>query len=232
MRTHIEGLETRLAALERYVQGSRESKQEMAAEAAESVSVGHQSQDVPRRKEERPMPRRETTAPRRAEASASREKEPSVAELGKENTASDGYERKYRQVVRIELNTADSATLVRIPGIGEGTARAILQYRERLGGFYSAEQLREKLTWESAREHLDDWCENWFWTDENLIRKTNVNKLEFKELMRHPYLNYEDVRCIVKWRDRHGAVHNRADLEQLLGADSSKVEKLLHYVEF
>ena len=121
---------------------------------------------------------------------------------------------------------------MRVPGIGEGTARAILQYREQLGGYYSAEQLRERLTWESAQERLDEWCEAWLWADENKIQKRKINEMSFKELVHHPYLDYEEVKKIMKWRDRHGAVHSRADLEQLGMSDSAKLEKLLHYVEF
>lgn len=141
-------------------------------------------------------------------------------------------EGKFHEVIRIELNTADSALLVRVPGIGEGTARAILRYREQLGGFYSPEQLREKLTWDYALPYLDTWCNDWFWADEQLVQKLDINRLSFKELVHHPYLNFEAVKAIVKWRDRHGRIQSRADLEQLGIMGDGQLEKLLHYVEF
>ena len=43
----------------------------------------------------------------------------------------------------IELNGADSATLRSVVGIGEKSVMAIIRYRERLGGFYSVDQLAE-----------------------------------------------------------------------------------------
>lgn len=43
----------------------------------------------------------------------------------------------------VELNTADSAALRSISGIGPKTVNRILRYRERLGGFFRAEQLSE-----------------------------------------------------------------------------------------
>ncbi len=142
------------------------------------------------------------------------------------------YSGKFQEIARQELNTIDSATLVRIPGIGEGTARSILQYRRQLGGFYSPEQLREKLTWEYALPYLDIWCNDWFWADEQFVQKLKINQLSFKELLRHPYLNYEEVKALVKWRDRHGKINGVSDLEQLGVFTPEKLDKLLHYVEF
>src|SRR6201996_4597967 len=43
----------------------------------------------------------------------------------------------------IEINTADSARLTRIHGIGAAFAARIIAYRKRLGGFLNKEQLKE-----------------------------------------------------------------------------------------
>ncbi len=43
----------------------------------------------------------------------------------------------------VELNTADSASLCGVNGIGSRTAHAIVEYRRRLGGFHRVEQLAE-----------------------------------------------------------------------------------------
>src|ERR1700761_4069099 len=51
--------------------------------------------------------------------------------------------RKLKTGEIIELNTADSAKLTELPGIGGGHAVQIIRYRTRLGGFYSKEQLKE-----------------------------------------------------------------------------------------
>lgn len=44
---------------------------------------------------------------------------------------------------RIELNHADAAALCALPGIGEGRAAAILEWREENGGFDSVDELAE-----------------------------------------------------------------------------------------
>ena len=46
-------------------------------------------------------------------------------------------QEKFPEGIRVELNTADTATLKKIPGIGSYYARRIVDYRNRLGGFVS-----------------------------------------------------------------------------------------------
>ena len=52
-------------------------------------------------------------------------------------------QEKFPEGIRVELNTADTATLKKIPGIGSYYARRIVDYRNRLGGFVSVAQLKE-----------------------------------------------------------------------------------------
>lgn len=48
-----------------------------------------------------------------------------------------------RYAYRIDLNSADWAELTLLPGIGEATAKRIVEHREKIGGFKSLEQLAE-----------------------------------------------------------------------------------------
>ena len=45
------------------------------------------------------------------------------------------------ELVQVDLNSATAEELQTIPGIGEGTAQAILEYRERYGCFFIVDQL-------------------------------------------------------------------------------------------
>ncbi len=106
----------------------------------------------------------------------------------------------------IDINTSDTTLLKKIPGIGSYYARKISNYRERLGGFYNVEQIKEV-------EGLPDSIERWFCIEESCaVRKLNINQASFKELARHPYLTYEQVKIIDKWRRRYGKLSGWDDL--------------------
>ena len=44
---------------------------------------------------------------------------------------------KYPKGTLVDVNLADTTELKKIPGIGSGIAKAIVSYRNRLGGFHS-----------------------------------------------------------------------------------------------
>lgn len=140
--------------------------------------------------------------------------------------------RKFTEPMRLELNVVDSVTLVRVPGIGGMTASVILRYRERLGGFSSPEQLRECIHWESAQKYMDGWVLEWFKADENLIKKSDVNHLSFKELLRHPYLTYDQVGQLCRRREKVGSLRSLEELRQLDTFGPEDLERLRPYLQF
>lgn len=107
---------------------------------------------------------------------------------------------------RVELNGADTAALRKVYGIGTLLAQKIVEYRARLGGFYSVEQLREirGLNFEMV-------CEN-FWVDTLGIRKIRINFATHKELSEHPYIGANAARRIVRGVELKGGY---ATLERL-----------------
>lgn len=55
----------------------------------------------------------------------------------KKDTIQYSYPRKLKEGQYININSADTTELQKIPGIGSYYARSIIRYRERLGGFVS-----------------------------------------------------------------------------------------------
>lgn len=107
-----------------------------------------------------------------------------------------------KQYSVLELNQADSLALIRIKGIGPYYARRILTYRERLGGFHTVNQLKElNMTYFNV-----DSSAHLLTVNPALIRKKNLEVLTFKEILKHPYLEYEDVVLIFQARKKYGAV--------------------------
>jgi competence ComEA-like helix-hairpin-helix protein len=92
--------------------------------------------------------------------------------------------------VRIELNTADSLALDQVSGIGPAFASRILKYRERLGGFYALEQLKEVYGVDSV--HFAQWLPQ-LALNTAVIRKIDINAASFEEFKRHPYLSYKQI---------------------------------------
>ncbi len=70
-----------------------------------------------------------------------------------------------------------------------------------------------------------------FSTDSNW-RKIKVNELEFRELLRHPYLNYKQVQAIVSLRRRKGDIVSIGELSMLDEFTSTDIDRLEPYLEF
>ena len=101
----------------------------------------------------------------------------------------------------IDINSADSATLCKIVGIGAKSAEAIIKRRIMLGGFYSVEQLAEipQITERNYERILSQIC-----VDTCKITKININFAPAKELMAHPYFTPLQVRKLFKERQLKG----------------------------
>lgn len=142
-----------------------------------------------------------------------------------ESIAAKHYPVKLRAGETIELNGADSAQLVRVPGIGPYFARQIENRRKWLGGYYRADQLLEI-------EYLPKEAVNYFSVDERLVKKLNVNKLSLSELKRHPYLNYYQAKDIIDYRRMRGPLKNIEELKLMKDFTDMDIERLKHYVEY
>lgn len=135
------------------------------------------------------------------------------------------YPLKLKKGERISLNTADTTLLKRVPGIGSGFARAIVSYRERLGGFYSTTQLNEISGF--PPEAIP-----YFTADDSECRKLNINELPLSELRRHPYIRFYLAKTIIEHRRTHGNIHSFDELSLYRDFTPEVIERLKHYVRF
>ena len=137
------------------------------------------------------------------------------------------YERveKYEPGTLVNLNKADTTELKKIPGIGSGIARMIVNYRNRLGGFYKVEQLREINL--DASQLL-----SWFSIDEADIQKIPVNKSSVDRLRNHPYINFYQAKAIVEYRRKHGNLQSLKPLVLYEEFKETDLERIAHYLSF
>ncbi|MBO7343202.1 MAG: helix-hairpin-helix domain-containing protein, partial [Alistipes sp.] len=133
------------------------------------------------------------------------------------------------QPQRVEINTADSLTLVALDGIGAKSASEIIKYRTLLGGYYRVEQLRElKSVTESNFEKIlpKIWCDSF------VISKIDINFARSLELERHPYISARALRRIVKQRQLKGGWRR---IEEMIDDDilsEEEAERLAPYLRF
>ena len=124
------------------------------------------------------------------------------------------YEPHYKkpETVIIELNSADSGSLLNLNGIGPYYAGRIIRYREKLGGYFQTEQLLEIRGMDTIRinQFKQQIC-----IDTSLIRKIDLNSVAFKDLLKHPYFEYYLVKAIFNKKDELGRFDSIAQLNSI-----------------
>ena len=125
----------------------------------------------------------------------------------------------------IALNTADTAMLKRVPGIGSGYARAIVNYRNRLGGYVDVNQLLDiKGIPSEALQYIV--------LGNSEVKKLDVNHLSLNQLKQHPYLNFYQARALVESRRLHGPLRSAADLRLISDFTEADIKRLIPYLQF
>lgn len=132
---------------------------------------------------------------------------------------------KYPEGTLVDVGVVDTTELKKIPGIGSGIAKAIVAYRNRLGGFYTLEQLQEV-------SHVTPEMMKWFDLKEPPIRKIPINKAGLDRLRAHPYLNFYQAKVIVEHRKKRGEIKNLSQLSLYEEFTEKDLERLAVYFSF
>ena len=128
----------------------------------------------------------------------------------------------------LDLNLCDTTELQYIRGIGRYTAVQIVQYRERLGGFYSPAQLTDEAL---QKCHLDTLLAH-FTADAKDIRCIDINRCNIEMLQRHPYLRYEQAKAIYNLRRKQLRLTSLDDLRALPELSDSDLQRIAPYLCF
>jgi competence protein ComEA len=142
------------------------------------------------------------------------------------NKREQNYPMKLSQQELLELNTADSMALERLPSIGPSFARRIIKYRSLLGGYYSVQQLKEVYGFNDTMFQIVAPLVK---VNAASIQKHNINTCEFKPFCKHPYVGYERCKHIFNWRRK--TVITETNLKDILN-DDPLYQKLLPYLTF
>lgn len=141
------------------------------------------------------------------------------------NVERKAYTPKIRIGEHIEINSADTTELMKIPGIGSYYSRQIVRYRNQLGGFVSKEQLLEI-------EDFPEEAVKYISIDESNIHRLRINQLTLSQLKRHPYLNYYQARAISDYRRLRGNIRSISELKLMKEFSSRDIERISPYIEY
>ena len=132
--------------------------------------------------------------------------------------------QKLRYGETVDINTADTALLKRIPGIGDYFAMRIVELRKRRQVFSSPEELlvirnfpETALTYMTASQDFPE---------------IYVNKWSQKELDAHPLINYAQARDIINLRRVAGAITSATDIAALPSFDAKTMERITPLLRF
>ena len=136
------------------------------------------------------------------------------------------YTKPEKKIVVININEGDTAAFIALPGIGSKLAARIVNFRDKLGGFYSVDQVGETYglpdsTFQKIKASLQL---------NGTVRKLNVNTATKDELKVHPYIKWNLANAIVEYRNQHGVFKSLDDLKNIAIIDQATFDKIVHYL--
>jgi DNA uptake protein ComE-like DNA-binding protein len=135
--------------------------------------------------------------------------------------------KKEKKTLIVHINDADTTAWMALPGIGIKLASRITNFREKLGGFYSIEQVGETYgvpdsTFQKIKKYLN--------SDGIIFRKININTATKDELKSHPYIKWNVANAIIEYRNQHGSYKSLFDLKNIVLIDDPLWNKITPYL--
>lgn len=144
-------------------------------------------------------------------------------------TQKQNYNTKSLERYSFDINSCSKEDLIKLNGIGEVLSTRIIKFRDKLGGFYSKNQIAEvyglsKETFDKIKSQLT--------IQKPLIRKLKINIVDKRTLKDFPYISYRLAKQIINYRKQNGNFKNSEDFRQIRSIDSllfNKIEPYLNY---
>jgi competence protein ComEA len=145
-------------------------------------------------------------------------------EMIEKNEISDQYNIKQKEpLTKLNINTATIVELDKLPLIGEGRAKAIVSFRDKLGGFIDINQLLEL---KCIPDSIFQVLKSRITTDGKINHALNINS----DSLFHPYLPRSFAKMIVSYRQQHGNYQRIEDLRILPLYDDKIIRKIAPYL--
>src|SRR5688572_11769085 len=127
----------------------------------------------------------------------------------------------------LDINTADTTAFIELPGIGSKLAGRIVNFRNKLGGFYSIQQVGETFglhdsTFQKIKPYLR--------MADSTVRKFNINSASADELKTHPYIRWPIANAIVAYRQEHGVFTSIEDIRKIMVITNDDYKRISPYL--
>jgi competence ComEA-like helix-hairpin-helix protein len=127
----------------------------------------------------------------------------------------------------IDINQSSREQWQQLPGVGAGYANKIVNFRDKLGGFYTVEQVKETFglpdsTFQKIKPFL---------RSSPVLKTININSVTQEELSSHPYCKFYQAKIIINYRNTNGKFANAEGLKKVYGVQDL-LPKLLPYLNF
>lgn len=127
----------------------------------------------------------------------------------------------------IEINNADTSAFIALPGIGNKLAARIVNFRDKLGGFYSVDQIGEiyglpDSTFQKIKPFLR--------LENAEVKKISINTATKDEMKSHPYIKWILANAIVEYRIQHGNFSSIDDLKKISVITDDIFNKIKFYL--
>lgn len=130
--------------------------------------------------------------------------------------------------LKVEINSADSMQWLALPGIGPKLTSRILNFRQRLGGFNSVQQVAEVY---GLADSVFRIIQPLLVAEEGQVKQISINGAARAELAEHPYIRQQLAGAIVQYREVHGPFRQLEDLRQLHLITEQVFEKIRPYLK-
>ncbi len=157
-------------------------------------------------------------------------KQEKSTDVASENFPKKEYVKKENTVKTFDINTADTAQLKQIRGIGAVISERIVKFRNTVGGFHSLEQVKEVY---GIKDEVYQELSKYALMSKGFeVKKVNINTASVEILKTHPYIGYKNAQIIINYRNQHGSYTSADDLLKTKVIDQTQVEKLKPYLVF
>jgi len=147
--------------------------------------------------------------------------------LLKAETDNQNTKKNSSYYTKIDINTADTSAFIYLPGIGSKLASRIIYFRDKLGGFYSIDQVGETYglpdsTFQKIKQYLK--------LENPSVKKININSVTVDELKAHPYIKYSLANPIIAYRNEHGPFSKIEDIKKVMAVTEELYNKISPYL--